>query len=282
MKNTCRLLVLLACFLYTTGSIAQVNLLQAEEHILQANINLAKDELSAIQSNSKATIALKDGELNIYFPVKPNNADQFYNVNVSITLDGQEINPMEEGLTGFIGSKLSTEIEGRKSIIWTNLVDTYKQLKGKLEVKINVELRGALQMTIDCNNPPTFTRKDKMPFLIGAGVGLLSIGAGQIFKDRRDDIYDNDYLNSSSTEESEPFYDDANGNHHAYLILSYTGAAILITDAVWYFVKRGKYKKQLKIHKKFCNGNEVTLRPMIQLPVQTAPATSGIRLTARF
>lgn len=262
---------------------AQINLLKSEEFNIEAKINLVTDQLTEVRSTSAASLELKNGELDILFPLIRNVKDQFYNVSLEMTLNGQPIFPKQEELTGFYGENLVSKNRVNKRITWMNLIDNYQQLEGDLKIKIKTELRGKLELAIDCSNPPVFSKKEKMRYYIAGGVGVAAIGAGQFFRNQSDKIYEDDYLTSQTLEEAQPNYDKANSNHQTYLILTYAGTAIIVTDLVLYILRNRKHKSRMRVYKKFCNGNTLSVSPLIELPSSLNPqSSSGLQFTYTF
>lgn len=283
MKKITLLFSFLFCCGILTNLNAQINLLKSENYLVEAKINLAQDQLSEINSTNNASLELKNGELDIIFPTIKNLKEQFYSVGLEISLDGKIIVPFQENLRGFYGEKLNSNESGSKRVTWMNLIDNYQQLEGLLKVTIKTELRGELEMPIDCNNPPVFSQKEKLRYYIAGGVGVAAIGVGQLFKNKSQKIYDDDYLTSLSLDEAQPEYDKANSNHHTYLILTYAGSAILLTDAVLYILRNRKHKAQMRLYKKFCNGNSLSVRPMIEFPsISNFQGASGVHFTFSF
>lgn len=281
MKNLLTLFLMLS--LASTKTDAQVSLLYEEEYTVEANINLAKDQLTEIVSKNAVNLELSNGELMIHFPLKENVRQEFYKVDLEISIDGEALSLMEENLDGDFGDHVISKKNETQKITWMQLVDSYQQLNGQLLIKIKAELWGKPLVLVDCNKPPTFTFKQQMPYAIAGGVGLLAIGAGQYFKIKSRDTYDDEYLNAQNLEEAIPLYDNANSDHHAYLVLSYAGSAVLVADAVWYLIRKGKYKKQLRIYEKFCNKISLSVEPMIELPIDpNGDSATGLRLSFNF
>lgn len=284
MINKTYIPFILFIFLYSTLTNAQINLLKAENYILKGNINLIEDQLTSVESLSGASISLINGELEISFPLQQTKEEQFYDIRMEVELNGLPMDLEIENIKGFYGTKITNLTTGIPTITWMNLIETYYQLEGQLEIKVSTELRGKLEVPIDCNTPPTFNQKQKLPYLAAGGVGLVSIGLGQLFKRKSQSTYDDEYLASLTLEEAQPRYDDANRDHHTYLILTYAGSAIIVTDLVLYLIKNKKYRDQLKLYKKFCNGNSLSIQPLIELPSMdtSLSGTSGVRFTLNF
>lgn len=283
MKNIFPTLFILFSFGITTSLEAQMNVLLKEVHTIEANINLINEQLSDLKSNGKSNMDLVNGELNISFPLKRNIKEEFYKVQLEVSLNGKTLSLMEENLSGSIGEKVVSDKEDLKNITWMQLIDTYQQLEGRLLIKVTTELWGKSSVFVDCDNPPVFGAKQKRPFYIAGGAGLVAIGAGQYFKSKSDKKYEDEYLTANSLEEAEPKYEEANSDHHTYLILTYAGSAILVTDIVWYLIQNGKHKKRMKVYKEFCNDKSMTISPLIEIPAGPSNnGATGIQFTFTF
>ncbi len=284
MKINNYLFVFLLILMSNQTILAQVNLLKSEQHTIEGNINLINDQLSDIKSSSTATLALKNGELEIMFPTRKTTNQQFYSIQMEATLNGVPLSISEENLHGFYGPNLMALADGVKNVLWMNIIDKHQQLDGKIKVTITSELRGQLEVPIDCDNPPVFTKKQKLPYLIAGGVGVAAIGVGQLFKAKSNSTYDDDYLTAQTFAEAQPKYESANSDHQTYLILTYAGSTILVADLVMYLIRNGKHKRQMRLYKKFCNGNSLSVSPMIELPSNNASNTgaSGLHFTLNF
>ena len=198
-------------------------------------------------------------------------------------LNDQPLSISPEQLKGEVG-RLSSG--GAKQAILSGLMERFINLEGELSLTLTAEQWGefVLPLGIDCDNPPTFTGKQKMPYIIAAGVGVASIGVGQLMKQQSEDTYDNDYLTAGSLAEAEPIYEDANSKHHNYLILTYAGSAILVLDAALYIIRGARHQRRLKLFKQYCDDNKsLGLEPVFELPSGLQPAgQAGLKMTFNF
>lgn len=239
-------ILLLLNVLASMTCFAQVEFLSKEEVQQQLQINLAKDILeittdkkSAI--NSTVTISrteLVDKDIIIHLTQKPFKNGEYFVVNLGVKLNDQTLPIEPENLFGDVNKKISFTSEPQThKIIWTNLMEEYIDLNGELKISLTIEIHGnrALPYNVDCGIEPTFTTKQKMPFLIAGILGAGSVAAGQYLKNESEKDYDT-YLVQETYDEAEPFYQDANNKANAGRILTYTGITVLTVDAIWFFI----------------------------------------------
>ena len=173
---------------------------------------------------------------------------------------------------------------GSRQITWINVFDRYLNLKGELTVSLTANLWGTRVLPYDCSlGAPSFTSKQRMPYYLAAGLGAASIGVGQIFKQQSDNIYNDEYLTANSVSEAEDPFNRANNANQTYVILTYAGAAILVTDAVLYLIRQGKYQKNLKLYNQWCRDGSISLRPAVDFSSPASPSgTIGLNLKLTF
>ncbi|MCB0580964.1 MAG: hypothetical protein KDD10_16840 [Phaeodactylibacter sp.] len=284
VRRVARLLHLALFISLPAWLFAQPEVLQSATRSISAEIDLANGKLNPAPSASQAPANLiqrldleaKDYDLIINYSLAPAEPDQYYQVTLNAELDGEPIRPAPEHLQGELGQPVTGT---NHAISWTRLLEQYINLEGKISFTLHAELWGERILPIDCDVVPSFSGKQRLPHYIAAGAGALAIGAGQLFKNQSNDIYDNEYLASETLAEAQPRYDDANGKHHTYLILTYAGAAVLAVDAAWYIIRQIRYNKKMKLYKQYCP-DAVGIRPIIELPSQNAPnGMAGLRLT---
>lgn len=79
---------------------------------------------------------------------------------------------------------------------------------------------------------------------IAAGIGLGITGLGLNEQRKAEDIYKEQYLSQININTGRPFIDSANDKHKKGTNLIYAGAALLLTDAAFYFLRKRKAKKK--------------------------------------
>ncbi|MCB0566909.1 MAG: hypothetical protein KDD01_21290 [Phaeodactylibacter sp.] len=227
-----------------------------------------------------ASIHLRNADLAINYRLEPVLTNQEYRIFLAANTEhsGQLVIPPEH-LEGIVEGIRPAE-ESLLQLVWTDFLEQVFDPTGKIEITIRAELWGRYS-PIDCSQPPLFGSREKWPHLIGAGAGLAMIGAAVLFKQKSNQIYDNDYLPELNQDIAQPFYDDANSKHHAFVILTYTGITVLAADALWYLLHRSRFNQQLKLYRQFCSGNSLSLQPHFEI----APAnqsSAGARLVYNF
>ena len=268
----------------------QPEVLNTSSQTTRATINLAADELTplaAAPGNTQSAIeamelSLVNGEVLLRFSLTPLEAERYYRTDIAVRLNGQDLPLTSDEFRGDIGEPIAA---GMRSITWINLLDRYINLEGELSVALKVEEWGVkvLRFGVDCNDPPTFTSKQRLPYYIAAGVGVASIGVGQLFKQQSDDVYQNQYLQSETLEQAQDPYNDANGKHHTYLVMTWAGTAILVVDVAWYIYREVRYKKRQKVFEENCDGNALNLKPIFEMPSPTQPyGQAGVQLKWNF
>ncbi len=271
---------------------AQPQVLNSSSRTFRATVNLAAGQLSDQQlSAGTATsdledlsLQLRNGDIIVSYRLKnPDDREDFYLTALTATLNGVPLPAAPEFLSGDVGTPLTSG--GQRQITWSGLLEKYVNLEGELTITLTAERWGELQLPVDCDNPPSFTSKQRVPYYIAAGLGAAAIGIGQIFRAQRDDKYQ-EYENTRNYDAATPIYNDANSKHHTYLILTYAGAGIIVADAVLYIIRQSRYKKKLRLYQEFCNQSNLTLAPEVEIPMSQAIGPSqgkiGFRLTYSF
>ena len=282
------LLFLLA--ISATSVRAQVQRLSQYTHEVSAEIELVEGRLDVSPGSigtpslvETSSMTLENGDLIIDYRLSTLGKDQYYKVNFEASVDGQEIKVYREDLMGSISEEIRGEGNLDEQVRWMNLLDRYIDLSGSLTIELQVELWGlpTLPYGIVCGEPPTFTLKQKLPYIITAGVGVGALGASYIFNKKANDVYDNDYLTQNFQESAEPFYQEANDHHQKSLIFRYAGAAILITDAALYIYRSIRHGKKVDAYREFCNdGSTFRIEPVVELNNSlTSRSQMGLKFT---
>ena len=248
----------------------------------RAQINLAEGRLSEATSAENVRLELQYGELSVFYQLPELGEEgRFYEVEPAIRLNGRELLlvPSEE-FRGDWGRPLTP---GARRLLWIDLPARYIQLQGELEMVLTVRRWGERKLPYDCSlGEPRFTARQRLPYYLAAGLGAAAIGAGQIFREQSQRIYDRDYSNSETLEEASPLYEDANNKHHTYLILTYAGAGVLAADAALYLIRRRRYKKNMEWYEQYCRENSLSFRPAAEWPSAGKEASVGLKMTWTF
>jgi hypothetical protein len=268
---------------------AQVQLLSTSSRTARAMIDMAAGQLSKSTDEGEPShfqsleLSVSNGELVIQFELAEHTDKGYYEMKgMEVLIDGQPLLLEPEQIIGETG-KIPTG--GRKKLVLAQLLERNVTLKGSLMVTMTIASYGErkLPFGIDCSAPPTFTAKQRLPYYLAAGAGAACIGLGQYYRIQSQDVYENDYKNAATLQEATPYYEDANGKHHTYLILTYGGSALLVADAVLYFIRDRNYRKKTELYKEYCGGTSFLLEPIIETPSLRNPdGQAGIRFTLNF
>ncbi|MCB0633242.1 MAG: hypothetical protein R2824_23330 [Saprospiraceae bacterium] len=248
---------------------AQMEILESAAPKVTSVINLIQEGITpgivegATAKISQLQLSIEKGDVVLSYQLPVLEDDQFYEVMPQIKLDGKALIIAPDEYRGDLGR---TVAPGSRRIIWLNPLERYVNLTGQLEVQLLVNIWGERQKPYDCSlGSPTFTAKQRLPYLVAAGVGVASVGVGQLFRKQKETTYD-DYINADTKTASDPIYLDANSKNHTYLILTWTGTAILAADAVLYLIRQKRYKRNLNYYETYCKSGSTSFQPLIELP----------------
>ena len=272
---------------------AQYQLLNTEESSIRGDISLIDDAFSVSSVNNagniivqEVSVQLSGGELIFDILLRGGEESDNYMLDMRATLDGQPIDIMRSDLYGPLGDELPAQGGLRYQVIWTNLHERYIDLSGELTLTITAQRYGVprLPYGLECGVPPAFTKKQRLPYYLAAGVGLASIGSSIIFKGKSNDTYDNEYLTRNFAEQAEPFYQSANSDHQKSLVMRYAGIGILAVDAGLYIYRLIRLRKKEEAYREFCREDaSTTVTPLVELPNATLKdGQLGLSFTYRF
>ncbi|MCB0629619.1 MAG: hypothetical protein R2824_26465 [Saprospiraceae bacterium] len=247
---------------------------------VRANINLAENRLTVIEVNGitpnsvirKLDLSISFGDLILNYELtEPENKKQFYLLAPSLRLNNRELylsyyDDLQEVLDTIRGG-------GHHRIVWMNPIEQQggHNIDGNMEFTLTVYRS---KFSYDCSNKPSFSSNQKLPYYLVAGVGALTIGAGQIFRLQKNDAYDR-YVNASSIEVHQKQWDEANNKNDIYWALTLAGAAIIATDAILFVVRTKRYNNKRKEYQRFCPEAQrpdqtLHMRPILNSPVPGA------------
>ncbi len=266
--------------LFTMGQ--QTEILSSSNLNAQVDINLAKGEVLDVTSSDGLRIDVQNSEISIQYTLPELGEEgRFYEVIPIIKLYDEELLlvPHDE----FRGDWGQVNSVGEKKIVWINLQSKYIQLEGRLKVMLTIHRWGEKMLPYDCSlGKPQFTSKQRTPFYLAAGIGVASIGLGQLFRSQSQSIYNDEYLVSSTLEEASPKYEDANKNHHTYLLLTYIGAGILATDVTLFLFRQRKYKRNKSLYDQYCTESDLVMAPSLNLSTGVVDGGAGLKLKMNF
>ena len=211
--------------------------------------------------------------------------NQSYDIRIEISVGANKLNLPSYYTFGDVGYGVTTNEGKKKRIVVSNLMDEYMNLSGTIIVNLFANHRFSLilRRPLDCDNPPTFTKKDKLPHLISAAGGVALLGAGFAIKSKSDKKY-KEYKAQSDGVTAEFIYDDANGKYKTSQIMKVIGASMLVTDAALYYLRNRIYKQTLEDYRKHCDQKPaIGFKPMYETPTATLPNGSlGLSMTYTF
>lgn len=260
-----------------------IEILNTSVQTAQGRIDLVANEINNMESVHGIRLDLKYGELSITYQLPTLENDDFFEVIPSIKLNNKELIflPHEE----FRGDWSQPLKSGNKQLLWINLPYQYIQLKGLLEIKLTIHRWGKRKLPYDCSlGIPKFSNQQKRPYYYAAGVGVLAIGAGQIFRQQSKNIYGDNYAPSVTLTEASPFYEDANRKHHTYLILTYVGAGILASDITLFAIRYRKHQRNKKQYEQYCGdfGTIDNIPPSLKLSSGVVIGGIGLKMKMDF
>ncbi len=291
--TTQKIFIISVALLSWALSFGQYQRLDRVSHNVSAQIDLVNGQLDLTTEENlsssmirEISISLTNGEIIVEYEFQRANQGQNYRVDFNANLNGSDLVLYREDIIGAIGQDLAANQQGRRQLIWTGLHDRYVDLNGILLMSLDVELWGQPQLPfgIECGVPPTFTMKQKMPYLIAAGVGAASLGASLLFKNKSNDTYENDYLTQNFQEAAEPFYQQANDDHQKSLIFRYAGIGILAIDAGLYIFRSIRHQRKKDAYDEYCrNVSGIRFEPVVEPSLSAVnPGQLGLKLTWTF
>ncbi len=230
------------------------------------------------------TATLSTGEIIINYKLatfKPNS--NHYTVFLETKFWHHTDNPIDGNAIDFPAKKIRGDIgymdknpEGLKQIIWTNPIYCLPSAKGKLEIILTVEHWGVeiLPLGVQCNNPPDFGLKKKLPYYAGGAVALGGIVSGFILKDRAIDKYEKHLTSDILTERSQ-LYQNYETQLQRAEYLTYISLGLLAVDALLFLRRRRLHLKRKKIFDENCTKSSFQIYPEFQMDGNTNLAVQG-------
>lgn len=271
-------------------ALAQIQQLGTSSHRIEAEINLLQNrfDLNAEPSQQgsllrNVQITWEKSDIVVTYELPRTEGEQYYQITLEASLDDNKLVLHPDDQWGDVGRVVNQE-GNAKQIIWTGLLDRYKQLDGNLSIELSAGFWGkpSLPFGVDCDQMPVFSSKEKLPHYIIAGVGVGALAVSYVIGNEAQDIYDNQYLAESFEQAAEPFYQEANDKRHQELILRYAGIGLLSLDAAWYIYRSIRHRQRLKTFEEFCGDSVVRVNPYYQSRHSTRGSQLGLQLTYRF
>ena len=231
------------------------------------------------------SLELSDADMILSYEVRGVKKTSSYTLDISLLPEiGYKTYPeLGEVVSPFTETK--KQLEGAQQLIWMDVGDDVLNLGQKYTLLVRKTLLGL----INCEEErPEFNTKQQWPHYVGAGAGVLLIGMGQLYRQQKEDAYNN-YLNfwtdGKPIEDAEPFLSEAQKKEESMKLLTYSGIAILGVDAILFFYRQMKIKKKQQTFDKYCHpdGLSISIVPFIEVPAAngTKPVL-GSTLTITF
>lgn len=273
---------------FTTQGLAQrVYPIDTFRQVLTIQVDVAANRLIVLSAPAETggrlhlgTPVIDRGDLALPYDLMPVKAREYYDLTLTVRRNNRDMLPAPENLTG--AGRVANS-SGR--IRWINLLESYINVADTLELTVTAIFYG-YPAIIDCTMVPCEKPVLKtQPFVIAGAAGAGLIGAGQLFRARSRDIYDNQYAPAKASD-ADQYYDKANSKHHTYLLLTYAGAAVLTADAVWWLIREidtGRKRRLYRnYHESCCPAHTLDIRPSLQLPAGSNVAYTGLQVRIQF
>lgn len=265
MKNKFLIAVLLFVFATTVGAQQQYPLRTLTDSVVgtvqiqQHQYRLINPDISTLlkaRNGFPAVLDIRIVESDLILEYEDLPASEtWYDVTLSVRLpDGQILNAPPEfsrEQTGQVKSRLKT---------WPDATE-YLQPS---DMPYTLIIRRIQMGLVNCEAiRPAFSLKQKMPYYSAAGVGLVLVGVGQVYRAQQNDYY-RTYEAAWADGSPRPLADDnprqkALKSRKAFQICTWAGIGLLAADATLFSIKRLKIKKKQQVYDQFC------LSPAIQI-----------------
>jgi hypothetical protein len=271
-----------------SGLAAQNQLMSTSRAELRAKIDIAEGQLELpsvpqIQGSIIKAVStrLDDDELSILINLNQGREGDEYEISIQARLEGRTVNIRPEDILGMVQKRFQASQAGEQEVIWTGLLDRYYDFSGQLELIVSVEQWGkpTLPFGVDCDKMPVFGSKQKLPYYVAAGAGVISVGLSIVIGNDAQKIYDDNYLTQNFAEAAETHYLNANDKRHTALLLRYVGIGFLAADAAAFFYRKSRHKKKLATYQEFCGSLPISVTPVFE---QTSIALAGSQLGLRI
>jgi hypothetical protein len=220
---------------------------------------------------------IRQGDLILTCALAPVRDGEYYDLRLEIAESGGTFDAAPENLQGLGIDRSGGSL---REIRWINLLESYINVADTLALTVTAIY---YRIPYDCAGAPKERPEFKATPLVVAGAAAAGmIGLGQLFRARSRDLYDNRYAVLLDGEEAEPFYQKANRKHHAYLVLTYAGVALLSADAAWGVIKGLEFRRQRRLYDACAGYTELRLRPAVDLAPGGDGAYAGMHFRFTF
>ncbi len=284
-------LLLFTCFYHLNFLNAQVTQLGAHQMIGIYQLDLIKDALVLTQQEMLPTtenkclnlnVRLYNNELLISYQLDDPGEEGYYIVDLEIEMDGQSIQPHSGFLLGDLG-KINVSGNEAKQIIWTQVISDLPDAAGELELTVKIEWWGRqyLAYGVNCNEYPTFGFRQKIPFYAGLVGGLGGLVGGAVIKNNAGKHLER-HKTSNVLSERMTEYDNYVDQLQAAEIVTYVSIGIIAADALFYFLRKKKHKKRVRVFEEFCNTDRMSVQPFWNVPTASRSQEIGFHFSYQF
>ena len=271
---------------------AQIQKLAVHQVISSFQLDLINDTLILLKDQNisdsadnitEITSRLSNNELLIQYQLTDTDEKGYYMVYLEIQDENKNtIEPHAGFLLGDFG-KIETLKTGKKTITWTNLLAQLPHAKGKYQIILEIEKWGNLFLPfdVDCDEYPTFAFSQKLPYYTGLAVGVGGIVTGVVLRNNAQKHFDRHKI-SNALSERRAEYNRYTSQLKTAEVITYVGIGIIAVDAFFYFLRKGKYNRQIRIFEEYCNKEQLSFSPIFELPTTEKASNIGLHLSYQF
>lgn len=231
------------------------------KELLPTNVQAKKEFVSV------SMVKLEDADLTILYQLPKPDKELYYRVKVNLrSINNDSITPSANRVLRDYGI-VEQNFEDEKRIIWTDLTEDILYYGGTYRIYLTAELWGE----VDCVAiRPSFELSKQWPHYAIAGVGLTMLGAGQLYRQQKETVYQ-DYqsfwLQGKSKDDADPLFNNSQKLYTTSRTLTQAGWALLGANAAWAAYRFIKVRKAQSLYDRHCGKEEVTWRVVPEIPI---------------
>jgi len=175
---------------------------------------------------------------------------------------GMSIEGADSTLIDSNPKEISLNVSGDRNrvntLVWRNIIGDVIDPAETYSLLIRTDIYGEI-----CSEEPVLNVAGQLPYYGGAILGLGMIGAGQLYKrqaDRSYESYEKLWLNGDENDDA--LREQADQDRKTAQFLTYAGIGVLGLDAILFYLKNRKHRKDVRRYKAFCVGqSEISIHP---------------------
>ena len=235
--------------------------------------------LNPISIQMRDTIALSlssdGGDVLLSFQLPEPKVNHRYLTKLMVLPEGEEqyLTPFENYL---YHSEELKQGELVKDILWSDVLDRYGVNEGDaLSVKVLVD--------VEISRPPRprFSRRQKRPFYASTVIGVGLLAAGVVYKNKADNVYENQYQTQFFRDKAEPYYEEATDQRNKALMFFVTGGVVVVSSVTMFVVKRMNVRIEQRQWDQNYADSYLGFQPTI-LPQVDGALAAGVHLNYSF